>query len=103
MKTTHRMEKINNLLKKTLSSIFLEDMERPIDNFITVIAVDTKPDLSSATIIVSALKNEEEVIENLNKQSRHIRAILGKKVRLKKIPQLSFKSDPFKDLFMGNI
>ncbi len=103
MKTTHRMEKINNLIKKTLSSIFLEDMERPIDNFITVIAVDTKPDLSSATIIVSALKNEEEIIENLNKQSRHIRAILGKKVRLKKVPQLSFKSDPFKDLFMGNV
>jgi ribosome-binding factor A len=99
MKTTHRMEKINNLLKKTLSSIFLEEMERPLDNFITIIAVDTKPDLSSATIIISALKDEEEIIQNLNEQNRHIRYLLGKKVRLKKIPQLLFKPDPFKDLF----
>ncbi len=103
MKTTHRMEKINNLLKKTLSSIFLEEMERPIDNFITIIAVDTKPDLSSATVIVSALKNEDEIIEDLNKHSKQIRAILGKKVRLRRVPQLSFKADPFKDLFMGNV
>ncbi len=102
MKTTHRMEKINNLLKKTLSSIFLEEIERPIDNFITIIAVDTKPDLSSATIIVSALKDEEQIIEELNRQSRYIRGILSKKVRLRKVPQLIFKTDPYKDLFMGN-
>ncbi len=102
MRTTHRMEKINNLLKKTLSSIFLEEFERPIDNFITVIAVDTKPDLSSATVIVSALKDEEEIIQNLNKNSKHIRFILGKRVKLKRTPQLLFKTDPFKDLFTGN-
>ncbi len=101
MKTTHRMEKINNLLKRTLSSIFLEDMERPIDNFITIVAVNTKPDLSFATVIISALKDEEEIVESLNRQNRYIRSVLGKKVRLKKIPQLSFIPDPSKELFMG--
>ncbi|GAB6072665.1 hypothetical protein JCM14244_10420 [Venenivibrio stagnispumantis] len=88
---THRMEKVNMMLRKEISDIIFEEYQTPKDNLITVLNVDTKADLSSAEIYISVLKNEESVIDDLNKISGHIRYILGKKVRIKKIPKLIFK------------
>ncbi len=90
------MERINTLIKKTLSEMILEEMN---GNFITIMDVDTKSDLSSAVVIVSALENEEEVVEQLNTKSSHFRANLGKRVRLKKTPKLIFKKDLSKSLY----
>jgi len=88
---THRMEKVNMMLRKEISDIIFEEYQTQKDNLITVLNVDTKADLSSADIYISVLKNEESVIDDLNKISGHIRYILGKKVRIKKIPKLIFK------------
>lgn len=88
---THRMEKVNMMLRKEISDIIFEEYQTQKDNLITVLNVDTKADLSSAEIYISVLKNEESVIDDLNKISGHIRYILGKKVRIKKIPKLIFK------------
>ena len=96
LKKSHRMERINTLIKRTLGEIILEEMG---GNFITVMGVDTKADLSSAVIIISALGNEKEIVEQLNTQSGHFRANLGKKVRLKKTPKLIFKQDLSKSLY----
>jgi len=88
---THRMEKVNMMLRKEISDIIFEEYQTQKDNLITVLNVDTKADLSSAEIYISVLKNEESVIDDLNKISGHIRYILGKKIRIKKIPKLIFK------------
>ena len=89
----YRLEKINKLIQKELSDIIFENIESSRDNFITITSVITKPDLSSATVYVSALKDEEEILENLNKRSPFLRALLGKRVRLRKIPALKFEKD----------
>jgi ribosome-binding factor A len=92
---SHRMEKVNSMLKKELSEIISEEIALPKDNFITVSFVDTTADLSEAQVFISALKDEEEIIEVLNKQSGHIRYVLGKRIRIKKTPKLLFKRDIF--------
>lgn len=95
-KKSNRVEKINSLIKKELSQIIREEYEVGIDNFISINIVDTKADLSVADIYVSSLKDEDSIVENLNKESKHIRFILSKRLDLKKTPQLRFKVDDFK-------
>ncbi len=97
----YRLEKINNLIKRELSHIISEHIERAKDNFITVVAVNTSPDLSYANVYISALKDEDQIIETLNKRSPFLRALLGKKVRLRKIPQLRFEKDITQKIITG--
>jgi len=96
LKKSHRMERINTLIKKALSEMIMEEMS---GKFITIIGVDTKADLSSAVVIISALEDEENIVEELNTRSGHFRANLGKRVRLKKTPKLIFKQDLSKSLY----
>ncbi len=91
-----RMEKVNMLLKKEISEIISEEFNISRDNFITVSFVDTTSDLSQADVYISALKDEDSILESLNKSSGHIRFILGKKIRMKKTPKLTFKKDIYK-------
>ncbi len=89
----YRLERINRLIQKELSDIIFENIDKTKDNFITITNVVTKPDLSSATIYISALKDEDLILENLNKRSPYLRALLGKRIRLRKIPNLKFEKD----------
>ncbi len=91
-----RMEKVNMLLKKEISEIITEEFNISRDNFITVSLVDTTSDLSQANVYISALKDEDSILETLNKSSGHIRFILGKRIRIKKTPKLTFKKDIYK-------
>lgn len=95
-KKSNRMEKINSLIKKELSDILRNEYEFGIDNFVSINMVDTKPDLSMADIYVSSLKEEDSIVESLNRESKHIRFILSKRLDLKKTPQLRFRADVFK-------
>lgn len=95
-KKSNRMEKINSLIKKELSDILRNEYEFGIDNFVSINMVDTKADLSMADIYVSSLKEEDRIVESLNRESKHIRFILSKRLDLKKTPQLRFRVDVFK-------
>lgn len=95
-KKSNRMEKINSLIKKELSDILRNEYEFGIDNFVSINMVDTKADLSMADIYVSSLKEEDSIVESLNRESKHIRFILSKRLDLKKTPQLRFRVDVFK-------
>jgi hypothetical protein len=46
--------------------------------------VDTTADLSEAQVFISALKDEEEILEVLNKQSGHIDTFLVKELESRK-------------------
>ncbi|MGB9766341.1 MAG: 30S ribosome-binding factor RbfA [Sulfurihydrogenibium sp.] len=93
---SYRMEKVNTMLKKEISDIISQEYEVSKENFITVSVVDTKADLSQADVYISALKDEDLIIDALNRESGHIRYILGKRIRIKKTPKLIFKKDIYK-------
>lgn len=95
-KKSSRIEKVNSLLKRELSDILKEEFEFGLDNFVSINYVDTKADLSVADIYISSLKDEEGILETLNKESKHIRYVLSKKIDIKKTPELRFKADRFK-------
>lgn len=62
----------------------------------TVTAIDLSPDLSHAHVRVSSLVETarlDEAVQGLNHASGRLRGELGRRLRLRHIPELSFKAD----------
>ena len=62
----------------------------------TVTAIDLTPDLSHAHVRVSSLVDAarlDEAVQGLNHASGRLRGQLGRRLRLRHIPELSFKAD----------
>ncbi|NPA16577.1 MAG: 30S ribosome-binding factor RbfA [Aquificae bacterium] len=89
MKKSHKSEKVNAAIKKALSEIFIYDI--PLENnMITIVNVDTAQDLSKSDVYITALKDVEEVAQQLNQKSGYIGHLLGNRIKIRKIPQLRF-------------
>lgn len=96
METT-RQNKISRLLQKELSDIFLQQTKAMPGTLISVSVVRISPDLSIARVYLSIFPSErsEEIIKNINDNTKAIRYDLGKRVRyqLRIIPELKFFVD----------
>ncbi|ACO04818.1 MAG TPA: 30S ribosome-binding factor RbfA [Persephonella sp.] len=90
MKRSHRMEKVNNELKRVLSEIFLTEIPVQQDNIVTVLRVEATSDLNEAKVYVSALKNGQDVVEQLNQKSGYIRHLVGNRIKIRKVPKFKF-------------
>ena len=95
---TQRQLRVGEMIKQSLSMIFLKD-EAKIPGIntkeITVTEVRMSPDLKSAKIFVMPLggKNTEEIIQKLKISSFMIRKVLSKKIIMKFLPKLFFVKD----------
>ena len=95
---TQRQLRVGEMIKQSLSMIFLKD-EAKIPGIntkeITVTEVRMGPDLKTAKVFVLPLggKNSEEIIEKLKEFSFVVRKVLSKKVIMKFLPKLFFVKD----------
>ena len=95
---TQRQLRVGEMIKQSLSMIFLKD-EAKIPNIntkeITVTEVRMSPDLKTAKIFVLPLggKNTEETIRKLKEFSFIVRKVLSKKIITKFLPKLFFVKD----------
>lgn len=96
METT-RQNKIARLLQKELSDIFLLQTKAMPGILISVSTVRISPDLSIAKAYLSVFPSgkSEEIIRNINDNTKTIRFDLGKRVRhqLRIVPELRFFVD----------
>ena len=96
METT-RQQKISRLIQKELSNIFLLQTKATNGILISISAVRVTPDLSIARAYLSIFPQDkrEELIKNINANSKAIRFDLGQKVRhqLRIVPELEFYVD----------
>ena len=92
-----RIERINSLIRQEISDMLLKDLKDPrLDNFISVLRVDTAADLSIAKVYVSLYgpeENKKESMAALNSASRFIRNELMKRIRIRTIPDVLFQED----------
>lgn len=92
-----RQNKISRLIQKELSDIFQHQTQAMHGVLITVSAVRISPDLSVARVYLSIFPSEkaEEIIENINGNTKSVRFELGNRVRhqLRIIPELKFFID----------
>ena len=92
---TQRQLRVGEMIKQSLSMIFLND-EAKIPGIntkeITVTEVRMGPDLKTAKVFVLPLggKNSEEIIGKLKEFSFIVRKVLSKKIIMKFLPKLFF-------------
>jgi ribosome-binding factor A len=96
METT-RQNKINRLLQKELSEVFLLQAKDMQGTLITVSQVRVSPDLGIARVYLSIFPSAkgQEIIAQIQANTKSIRHALGNRTRfqLRVIPELSFFLD----------
>ena len=98
MTNTRRLDKVSSLLKKEISLILMNDLEDIliIDNFVSVTNIEVSKDLQSCKIFINCSADENmknQIVENLNFSKNRIRYLLGKRIKMRRIPDLDFKKD----------
>jgi len=92
---SHRIEKVESLIKEEISLIFQRKLQNPAFGFITITNVKVSPDLRIAKVYISVFEKEkrESTLEKVKSVSGFIRSELASKIRIKFIPELKFFID----------
>jgi len=93
--SSHRVDKVEQLIKEEISYILLHKMQDEVLGFITVTDVKASADLKIAKIYLSVLQKErrEFVLNKINQRLGHIRSELAHRIRIKFVPELKFFID----------
>ena len=100
----HRQERLGEEIKKIISELLLKDLKDPrLSAMISITAVEVTSDGSYATVYLSVLglnpksetaeEEQQEVIEALKRAKGFIRKEIGRKIKLRHVPDLIFKID----------
>jgi len=90
-----RSQRVGDLVREEIADIIMYKLKDPRIGFITVTGVDMSPDLKSAKVFVSILKEDERelVLEILNSSKNFFRSLLSKRLKMKVIPNVEFRLD----------
>lgn len=91
-----RVSRVGEQIKKEIVDIVRTEVKDPRVGFVTITEVEASGDLQHATVFVSVLGDEEQrkgTMEALQKAAGFIRAEVGRRVRLRRTPELHFKLD----------
>lgn len=91
-----RSDRVGELVKHELSQILLREVKDPAIGTVTITRVVLTDDLRSGQVYFGVLDRtarSEEVEVGLERASPHIHRILGKRLRMKYIPKLTFHFD----------
>lgn len=101
---TIRQRQVAKTIQVVMSDIVQKELTNILDGaMVTISGVRVTPDLYTARIYVSIYnhKNPDSVLDNLDKNNKFIRGLLGKQLRnkVRSIPQLEFfKDDTLEDV-----
>jgi ribosome-binding factor A len=93
---TQRTERIDELLRQEIGSIIAREIADPRVGFATVTSVVTTPDLRHAKVFVSVIGQAEvrkATLTALGRAMPFIQHELGKRLRIKRIPQFHLELD----------
>ncbi|MEA2108990.1 MAG: 30S ribosome-binding factor RbfA [Pseudomonadota bacterium] len=94
---TKRCRRVADSLRKEISSMLsLQEVKDPRISFVTIIDVAVSPDLHMAEVyytVHGSGDEKEETLRGLQSSAGFIRRELGKRLHLKRIPELNFRYD----------
>jgi ribosome-binding factor A len=96
MMSGRRQERVGDLIRDEVSEIIRREMNDPRLGFVSITRVELSPDLRYARLFISVFADESErrqTLEVLNKASSFIRRTLAPRLRMRTIPELSFRLD----------
>jgi ribosome-binding factor A len=94
--TPPRMRRVNEAMREVLSSHIAGDLKDPRIGFVTVTAVETSTDLSTARVFVSVLGDpaeQEAGLDGLRSARGLLQARVARELRMKRTPTLTFVQD----------
>lgn len=94
--TNFRASRIGEQMKKELGEIISRKIKDPRIGFVTVTDVSVSGDLQLAKVYITVLGDEEQkqdTLKGLAKANGFIRSEIGKRVRLRKTPEITFEFD----------
>lgn len=92
---SQRTEKVQKLARQVLGEE-IQSLKDPRVGFTTVTAVRISPDLRHARVLVSVLgtpDEQKETMKGLRSATPHLRTELGRQIRMKYLPELTFELD----------
>ena len=89
------MGRVNGQIKREISIIIGREVDNPAIEFISITRVDTSKDLRQAKVYFSVYPQEKREIASdaLAKMKDFIRTKLGRRLRLKFLPEITFILD----------
>jgi ribosome-binding factor A len=97
MPQTHRLERVNQLIRQELSDLLQRETKDPrLSGYISINDVNTTPDLQHARVLVSCLCEEskkKEILEALSHSAGFFRTVMSKHLKMRRVPELHFAWD----------
>jgi ribosome-binding factor A len=97
MPQTHRIDKINQLIRQELSDLLLRESKDPrLNGYISINSVSTTPDLRYAKVQVSCVCDEarqKEILAALTHSAGFFRSEMAKHFSMRRVPELHFVWD----------
>jgi ribosome-binding factor A len=96
---SHRIERVSELVKRTVSEIVLE-LNLTDCGFVTITAAEISPDLKDGRIFLSVIGSADQkqrALDVLERQHGHIQHELAHRIVLKYTPRLKFVLDETED------
>lgn len=93
---TQRTDRIDELLRQEIGQIIAREIDDPRVGFATLTSVETTPDLRHAKVLVSVIGQPEDrraTLAALGRAMPYVRHELGKRLRLKRIPEFHLELD----------
>lgn len=92
---SQRIEKVNELIKRELSKIILEEINLPKGVLLTIIKVETAKNLSLSKVYISVIPKEKtkEVFVMLKNSIYNLQQLLNKRLRMRPIPRIKFSEE----------
>jgi ribosome-binding factor A len=97
MPQTHRIERVNELIRAEISNLLLRETKDPrLSGYISINAVETSPDLRHAKVLVSCVCEEQQkkdILDALSHSSGYFRSVMAKRLKIRRMPELHFVWD----------
>jgi ribosome-binding factor A len=92
--TFKRAERVSDQMKQEIADILMRKIKDPRIGFVTITDVEVTDDLKNAKVFVSIYGSDKEnTLKGLKSASPFIRVELGKRMRLRSVPELLFRFD----------
>jgi ribosome-binding factor A len=92
---SHRIDQINELIRVEFSRLVLSEIEFPLECLVTILRVETSPDLRHAKVWISVMpiSYAGTVLEILRRHVGRLQLLLNKRLSMKPLPRLAFAID----------
>lgn len=91
-----RTARINEQLRQEISLLIRSEVRDPRVGLATITAVEASPELDHARVYITTLGDDEEkeaAVEGLRSAASFIRTQLGRRLHMRRIPELHFQVD----------